>query len=88
MDEGLPYPIQYDPEIEKYKQEIIAEAKKELQYQQEERTSKLLYIETNFGTISTRDFIPEKEQGIYALKYYIQTQSYYLDELEKMGVDL
>jgi hypothetical protein len=88
LDEGLPYPEKYDPEIENYKQEIIVEAKKELQSHQEESTSKLLYIETNFGTISTRDFIPEKEQGIYALKYYIKTQSYYLDELEKMGVDL
>ena len=88
LDEGLPYPESYDIELEKYKKEIIEEAKRELSSTKEENTSKLLYIESNFGTISTRDFIPEKEQGIYSLKYYIQTQSYYIQELKKLGVDI
>lgn len=84
LEHGKDYPEYYSKENEELKKSIIESIHQSFINEAEQDTSsQLLYVETEHGTISTRDFIPERAQGDYDLYYFMQDSKLFKELLKK-----
>ena len=84
LEHGKDYPEYYSKENEELKKSIIESIHQTFIKEAEQDTSsQLLYVETEHGTISTRDFIPERPQGDYDLYYFMQDSKLFKELLNK-----
>ena len=84
LEHGKDYPEYYSKENEELKKSIIESIHQSFKNEEEQDTSsQLLYVETEHGTISTRDFIPERAQGDYDLFYFMKDSELFKDLLNK-----
>lgn len=84
LEHGKDYPDNYSKENEEFKKSIIESIHQSFINEAEQDTSsQLLYVETEYGTISTRDFIPERAQGDYDLYYFMKDSKLFKNLLNK-----
>lgn len=84
LEHGKDYPENYSKENEELKNSIIESIHQSFMNEAEQDTSsQLLYVETEHGTISTRDFIPERPRGDYDLYYFMQDSKLFKQLLNK-----
>lgn len=84
LEEGHDYPVSYSLENEQIKEEIIQSLVfRYVNEEESELENELLYVETELGTISARDFIPKKPQGDYSIYYFLLDSNAFKKILEK-----
>ena len=84
LEEGHDYPVFYSLENEQIKEEIIQSlVSRYVNEEESELENELLYVETELGTISARDFIPKKPQGDYSIYYFLLDSNAFKKILQK-----
>lgn len=84
LEEGKPYPLEYTKENEEEKNNIISSLiDRYIKEESSELENELLYVETELGSISARDFIPQKPKNDNYIYYFLLESNIYKKILKK-----